>query len=1064
MNLSSSVRQNIGEENLRRGEQITDSADSDDAQSTTIPIQTDKRGKTLINLTRLFLVLFLLLSGGTLAWATYYFLSQETSSDYGERWASCAETVINGTNRNSKVMFASVSTMANLYPMTVADNQTGETLPFVTVPFFERFGMAARQLSNISSIVYCPVLFTDTERAAWVPYSVENQGWLSDSYSYYPGEEYDSPPQSIRTDVWDSRGVSADNTGPYLPSWQMTPPPFEAGNVVNFNHASLAGFYRMMQQVINSQAPLLSEPANFSSIAAFGAEASLAYGNTSILLLPVFDTLDLNVQGPVSVVGIMLAVIPWVAFFTNVLPTGQNGVVVVVESCGSNTSYLVNGPLVSVLGWGDWHDPKYSSLAYQAPLSSSFGNYTPSSDSDSRPDFYSCNHLLRVFPSDSTVSSLSASNDAASNPSSKTTSYAEDNIDVILTAVVASVFIFSAIVFLFYDRLVRSRQIDKQTAGGLETRLDDEREPLEDLERPHETPSPDSIGEDEDFPREDASERKESIILALVRYNSETLVDLVRQIVSNRNRSRQQSLLRESPRRILSESQASIDAVGMYIGNGGLVVDEALDVIAFPESKKPSSKNPRRASLTPLDPKVIDQIYMFIAIIAGLYRDENAFHNFEHSSQVALTLCKMLAQAESNVSSPPNSTESKRSISRPSKVDAMSSSKSLLRKSSTGSVEIDEEGDAGSNRLEGRSTNSRKSSNDSIDSYGFADDKAAGMDSGGSSMKEAELEEGISDEGLSVVVMDSSSYTQYLVGDPLVKFAMVLAALVHDLDHRGVPNDVLHTEEPTLSAAYRRRSVHEQNALEMSWSALFSEGLEDLRSVLFADVDDLQLFRRVLVNCVMATDIFDSDLQALREMRFRQAFRSPLPEEAASGADSDATGLRRRQATVAMEIMMQAADVAPTIQPWFLYTKWNERLYREAYDAYRSRRTLRDPSETWYWDEIDFFDSCSIPLASKLKECGVLGAPRAGEYVKYAEENRRQWVATGREIVARYVETYNSEGSSQDKPASDRSAPVSILRNNERRPSSKRYGVEDARSFSVSPSSADRKSVRINEV
>jgi hypothetical protein len=964
-------------------------------------------------------------------------------------------------------MLESVSNMANLFPTTAAANQTGITLPFVTVPFFERFGMAARQLSNISSIVYSPVIFNDSEREAWVPYSVENQGWISDSYSYYPAGEYDSPPQSIRTDLWDSRGVVPDRTGPYLPAWQMTPPPAEPRYVVNFNYASLAGFYRMMQQVINSQAPLLSEPANFSSIAAFGAEtSSFDLGNTSILLVPVLDTLEQNAQA--SVVGIMLAVIPWVALFAGVLPTGQNGVIVVAESCGSNTSYQLNGPVASVLGWGDWHDPKYSSLAYQSTLLSSFGNYTSSSGLDSRPDFYSCNHVFYVFPTAATVSSLSASTAAAVNPNSGSSSYGAENIDVILTAVVASVFAFSALVFLCYDRLLRrSKSDNKQAADDRKSRLDDDGEQVDDPEISRDAPPPGSISEDEDLPQEEeevveedaASDGREGKILALVQYNSETLVDLLRQIVSSRKLSRKQSLVRESPRRT-SQLQASLDAVGVNIGNGGLVVDEALDVIEFPnfmsQAEKTAAKAPRkgpRESLTPLDPEVVDQVYMFVAIVAGLYRDENAFHNFEHSSQVALTLCKMLAQAESNLPRPSDATKSKRSRSRASKSGATASSKSLLRKSSTGSVDSDDDVDARANR------GSRRSSNDSMDSDDVAfGDADAGMDMDGRS------------DDSTVPARDSTSYFSYIVGDPLVKFAVVLSALVHDVDHRGVPNDVLHSEEPTLSAAYRRRSVHEQNALEMCWSALFSEGLEELRSALFADVDDLQLFRQVLVNCVMATDLFDSNLRASREERFRRAFRGRpeggLPPD--EGEDGATTRHLRRQATVAMEIMMQAADVAPTIQPWFLYTKWNERLYREAHDAYRSRRTFRDPSETWYHDEIEFFDSYSLPIATKLKECGVLGAARSEDYLQYAEENRRQWVATGRDIVARYVETYNNTGeggggistSRRDGGAGDdRSAPVGILRSGERRPSSKRPGGngedEDARS--------KQKSVRINE-
>jgi hypothetical protein len=40
-------------------------------------------------------------------------------------------------------------------------------------------------------------------------------------------------------------------------------------------------------------------------------------------------------------------------------------------------------------------------------------------------------------------------------------------------------------------------------------------------------------------------------------------------------------------------------------------------------------------------------------------------------------------------------------------------------------------------------------------------------------------------------------------------------------------------------------------------------------------------------------------------------------------------------------------------------------------------------SEGWYKVELWFFDNCVIPLAIKLKECGVFGV-LSDEYVSYA--------------------------------------------------------------------------------
>ena len=110
------------------------------------------------------------------------------------------------------------------------------------------------------------------------------------------------------------------------------------------------------------------------------------------------------------------------------------------------------------------------------------------------------------------------------------------------------------------------------------------------------------------------------------------------------------------------------------------------------------------------------------------------------------------------------------------------------------------------------------------------------------------------------------------------------------------------------------------------------------------------------------------------------------------------------------------------------------------YKAYLAGRLEKDPSESWYAGEIGFFDfystyspfemtsrivlACSgtdhssicgssssffeipvIPLAKKLETCGVFGVS-SDEYLNYAEQNRREWVDKGQDIVQAYLKSY----------------------------------------------------------
>ena len=89
-----------------------------------------------------------------------------------------------------------------------------------------------------------------------------------------------------------------------------------------------------------------------------------------------------------------------------------------------------------------------------------------------------------------------------------------------------------------------------------------------------------------------------------------------------------------------------------------------------------------------------------------------------------------------------------------------------------------------------------------------------------------------------------------------------------------------------------------------------------------------------------------------------------------------------------------------------VYLKWNERLFHEVYQAYlEGRGGDVDPSKTWYEGELGFFDFYIIPLAKKLKECGVFGVS-SDEYLDYARANRQEWEQKGKDIVASYVQNH----------------------------------------------------------
>ena len=68
------------------------------------------------------------------------------------------------------------------------------------------------------------------------------------------------------------------------------------------------------------------------------------------------------------------------------------------------------------------------------------------------------------------------------------------------------------------------------------------------------------------------------------------------------------------------------------------------------------------------------------------------------------------------------------------------------------------------------------------------------------------------------------------------------------------------------------------------------------------------------------------------------------------------------------------------------------------YFAYLKGRADKDPSENWYGGELWFYDNYVIPLAGKLRECGVFGVS-SDEYLNYAVQNRNEWERKGKQCV-----------------------------------------------------------------
>eukprot|EP00980_Cylindrotheca_fusiformis_P011570 scaffold2738_cov119-Cylindrotheca_fusiformis.AAC.6 len=249
-----------------------------------------------------------------------------------------------------------------------------------------------------------------------------------------------------------------------------------------------------------------------------------------------------------------------------------------------------------------------------------------------------------------------------------------------------------------------------------------------------------------------------------------------------------------------------------------------------------------------------------------------------------------------------------------------------------------------------------------------------------------------------VDLVDMAGHSYGITSDPLTQFSVVFSAIIHDMDHPGVPNAQL-VKENTRSAQIFKKSVAEQNSVELAWSMLMGKEYKALRACIYQTEDDLRRFRQLVVNTVMATDIVDKELQALRKSRWETAF-ADKPTNQNCGVSSDDC-----KATIVIEHLIQASDVSHTIQHWHIYKSWNQKFFMECYGAFKAGRAESDPSLNWYKGELGFFDFYVIPLAKKLDSCGVFGVS-SHESLHYAQNNRDEWAREGEHLVQEYLAKY----------------------------------------------------------
>jgi hypothetical protein len=196
------------------------------------------------------------------------------------------------------------------------------------------------------------------EEDKWINFTQYTRNWLDESKFIYdvlePGKNRSLEPKAppLPNAVWsyseDDRSlVKRDGRGNFVPSFHISPPPFNSGEISenidlfsddNYKNISLAAV-KLKDAVFSRFDPLYAEYV--ASIVGTNVTSLQAEHPRSVAAQPVYNKLDASTK---KIVGYLYSIVSWKYYLSDLLPKGVNGVYVVLRnSCNQSVTYRLNG-------------------------------------------------------------------------------------------------------------------------------------------------------------------------------------------------------------------------------------------------------------------------------------------------------------------------------------------------------------------------------------------------------------------------------------------------------------------------------------------------------------------------------------------------------------------------------------------------------------------------------------------------------------------------------------------------------------------------------------------------
>eukprot|EP01031_Cornospumella_fuschlensis_P030085 gene30085-36336_t len=221
------------------------------------------------------------------------------------------------------------------------------------------------------------------------------------------------------------------------------------------------------------------------------------------------------------------------------------------------------------------------------------------------------------------------------------------------------------------------------------------------------------------------------------------------------------------------------------------------------------------------------------------------------------------------------------------------------------------------------------------------------------------------------------------------KLSLLYAALIHDIEHLGVPNVTLINDMHPLAKKFHDQSVAEMNSLTVGLGLL--EEFNLLES--FGD-EDRATFRRNVIDIVLCTDVADTYKKRLMYFRIDDLSQ----EETGLNTSSPAGRL------MLLCLLMRTCDISSGMQSHETFKAWAKNFYLEITLASKDPlEKIRSDKIKYYNTQISFMEAHSLALVVRLQSAQAVKPEFTDMLVQNFQSNLSFWRENGMDMLNEWI-------------------------------------------------------------